>query len=312
MSQRDPKKFDPARAHLLDAPERERYLPTDQLVALLDLQGAETVLDYGAGTGRLTRAVADALTGDGQVIAVDESTEMFERLSAQLADSTRARPLHITDNHVPLPDDGADRVLAVNLLHEVRGESALAEMHRLLAPGGFVLVVDWERGRERDSGPPDQLLYTAAEAADELRAAGLVAEPLDAALPFHFAVKATKPRHQGHLMLFRRSNSLTPSEAAAALTRGELQLVDVREPAELAQARVDGAKHIPLAQLAGRLGELDRERPVAFLCASGNRSAMATRAASKAGLDASNVAGGIKRWASSGLPVNTGARRGAA
>jgi rhodanese-related sulfurtransferase len=51
---------------------------------------------------------------------------------------------------------------------------------------------------------------------------------------------------------------------------------------------------------------------VAFLCASGNRSAMATRTASTAGIDASNVEGGIKRWASSGLPVKTASRRGAA
>jgi len=48
MTARDPKKFDPARAHLLDAPERERYLPTAALVDLLELGGEETVVDYGA------------------------------------------------------------------------------------------------------------------------------------------------------------------------------------------------------------------------------------------------------------------------
>ncbi|HEX7299814.1 MAG TPA: rhodanese-like domain-containing protein [Solirubrobacteraceae bacterium] len=113
-------------------------------------------------------------------------------------------------------------------------------------------------------------------------------------------------------MLFRRSKSLTPSEAAAAHGRGELQLVDVREAAELAQARVDGATHIPLGQLSGRLGELDRDRPVAFLCASGNRSGMATRAANKAGLDASNIEGGIKAWARAGLQLTSATGRGAA
>jgi ubiquinone/menaquinone biosynthesis C-methylase UbiE len=193
MPERDPKKFDPARAHVLDAPERERYLPTDQLVALLELQGDETVVDYGAGTGRVSRAVAAALDDSGQVIPVDESPEMFARLREALADDPRTRPLHITDNHVPLPDGCADRILAANLLHEVRGESALTEMRRLLGgAGAFVLIVDWERGRDRDSGPPDELLYTAAEAGEELRAAGLVPDVLDAGLPFHFAVKATR------------------------------------------------------------------------------------------------------------------------
>jgi hypothetical protein len=37
----------------------------------------------------------------------------------------------IAGNHVPLSDGFAQRILAVNLLHEVRGEPALTEMHRL-------------------------------------------------------------------------------------------------------------------------------------------------------------------------------------
>ncbi len=113
-------------------------------------------------------------------------------------------------------------------------------------------------------------------------------------------------------MLFRRSKSMTPAEAADAMRRGELQLVDVREPAELSQARIEGATLIRLGQLKARLGELDRGRPVAFLCASGNRSGMATRAASQSGLDASNVQGGIKAWAGAGLPVTTATQRGVA
>ena len=106
-------------------------------------------------------------------------------------------------------------------------------------------------------------------------------------------------------MLFSRSKSLTPSDAAAALARGELQLIDVREPSELSEARVKGARHIPLGQLPAKLGELDRDRPVAFLCRSGSRSAIATRSATKAGLDAANVKGGITAWARAGLPTSS-------
>ena len=56
MAERDPKKFDPARASSLDAAEREQYLPGEQLVALLELDGGETVLGYGAGTRVQRRA----------------------------------------------------------------------------------------------------------------------------------------------------------------------------------------------------------------------------------------------------------------
>jgi SAM-dependent methyltransferase len=189
MTRRDPKKFDPARAPVLDSSERERYLPASELVDLLALVGDETVVDYGAGTGRLTLPVAERLTRDGRVVAVEESPEMFERLTAKLAGIANARAELIAANRVPLDAGAAQRVLAVNLFHEVRGERALAEMRRLLAPGGFVLAVDWDRGRDRPAGPPDELLYTAEEVAAELTAAGLATEALDAPLLYHFALK---------------------------------------------------------------------------------------------------------------------------
>jgi rhodanese-related sulfurtransferase len=113
-------------------------------------------------------------------------------------------------------------------------------------------------------------------------------------------------------MLLRRLITVTAAEAAAAMRRGELQLVDVREPAELAEARVDGATHIPLGELQRRLVELDRTGKVAFLCRSGSRSGIATRMAATAGLDAANVRGGVVAWARAGLPLVSGDTRDAA
>lgn len=196
MPDRDPKKFDPARAHLLDAPERDRYLPDDKLVELLALSGDETVVDYGAGTGRVAAAIARALPR-GRVIAVDENEEMLGHLRARLADVPNAEAQGIGENAVDLPDGGADRVLASNLLHEVRGERALAEMRRLVSPDGFVLVVDWERGRERDVGPPEERLYSAEDAAFELAASAFSAESVDAGLPYHFALVARPSKEAG-------------------------------------------------------------------------------------------------------------------
>jgi SulP family sulfate permease len=186
---RDPKKFDPARAHVLDSPNRERYLPTDVIVDLLDLRGDLIVLDYGAGTGRLALAVADALGGQGRIIAVDESDEMMALLRERSA-GTAVEPLLISENRVPLSAGSVDRVLAVNLLHEVRDEGALDEIRRLLAPAGFALVVDWARGRNGNSGPPDELLYTEDEAIAALASAGLEARPAGASLPYHYALRA--------------------------------------------------------------------------------------------------------------------------
>ncbi len=189
VTERDPKKFDPARAHVLDAPEREAYLPTPELIELLELDAVEHVVDYGAGTGTLAVAVAEELGERGRVVAIDESREMFERLSQRVSGVAGVEALLIAENRVPLDDGWAQRIVALNLLHEIRGETALAEMRRLLAPGGYVLVIDWERGRDREFGPPDELLYSREEAEAELRGAGLRADPVNAALPYHFAVK---------------------------------------------------------------------------------------------------------------------------
>ena len=104
-------------------------------------------------------------------------------------------------------------------------------------------------------------------------------------------------------MFFGRNRSITPEHAAARLTRGELVLVDVRQPAELRAGRVRDAVNIPLTRLPGRLEELDSGRPVAFLCHSGLRSSRATRIAIKAGYDAVNVRGGVRAWTAAGLPL---------
>ena len=103
-------------------------------------------------------------------------------------------------------------------------------------------------------------------------------------------------------MFFHQKPSITPEQAAERLAAGELVLVDVREPAEVREARVERATNIPLGELRHRLGELER-RPVAFLCRSGARSATATGAALNAGYDAVNVKGGVIAWSRAGLPL---------
>jgi len=109
-------------------------------------------------------------------------------------------------------------------------------------------------------------------------------------------------------MLFTRkkSNQLSPIQAADGARRQELVLVDVREQDERAQARPADSRHIPLGDLPGRIGELPTDKTVAFICRSGSRSQLATRAAAKRGLEAADVSGGMLAWADAGLPVESG------
>jgi sulfur-carrier protein adenylyltransferase/sulfurtransferase len=76
-------------------------------------------------------------------------------------------------------------------------------------------------------------------------------------------------------------------------------LVDVREPAEHAQSRIEGAVLIPLGTLPGRLSEIPQNRPVVVHCLSGGRSARAAEILRTHGYEAHNLTGGIRAWLSS-------------
>ena len=87
----------------------------------------------------------------------------------------------------------------------------------------------------------------------------------------------------------------------------DLQLVDVREDWEATIARLDGAFHIPLGQLAARLGELDSARPTVVYCHHGIRSLQATLGLRSRGFtDVRSLRGGIDRWS---LEIDSGVPR---
>ena len=92
-------------------------------------------------------------------------------------------------------------------------------------------------------------------------------------------------------------------DEAQKLTEDGAQLVDVRADHEWEAGHIEGAKHLPLPELAERAGELDKDRPVVLYCRGGNRSTMATEALAEAGYDAAKLSEGIVGWSEAGLPL---------
>ena len=90
--------------------------------------------------------------------------------------------------------------------------------------------------------------------------------------------------------------AITAKELQARLQRGEVALVDVREPWEYDLARIPGAVLIPLRELPERLDELPRDRDVVFQCHLGVRSYHAALVADSSGIRALNLTGGIAAW----------------
>lgn len=75
------------------------------------------------------------------------------------------------------------------------------------------------------------------------------------------------------------------------------QIVDVRNPDEVARGMLPGAVNIPLRQLKKRLDELDSTRRVAVVCQGGMRSAKAAKILTKKGFaDVVNLTGGMSAY----------------
>ena len=92
-------------------------------------------------------------------------------------------------------------------------------------------------------------------------------------------------------------------EEARKLVADGAQLVDVRADHEWEAGRIAGATHLPLAELAERASEIDKDRPVVLYCRGGNRSTMAAAALADAGYDAVKMSEGIVGWDGAGLPL---------
>jgi phage shock protein E len=98
--------------------------------------------------------------------------------------------------------------------------------------------------------------------------------------------------------------ALTPQQALQLIERGEVDVVDVREPGEWAQGHVAGARLVPLGRLrASPQGQLPRDG-ILFICAAGVRSQTAAKLAEALGLRRLfNLTGGTRAWTGAGLPL---------
>ena len=104
------------------------------------------------------------------------------------------------------------------------------------------------------------------------------------------------------------ARNLTPKEASELINkRSNLFLLDVRTSAEYQQARLEGARLIPIDQLVKRLAEVPKDRPLLVYCAVGSRSAQVVNYLARKGYpEIYNLTGGIYTWAQKGLPILQG------
>jgi rhodanese-related sulfurtransferase len=102
--------------------------------------------------------------------------------------------------------------------------------------------------------------------------------------------------------------SATGQTTAVSLAGGTRRVLDVRRTREWDDGHLPGARNVPLAQLADRAAELDREAEWAVVCASGYRSSIAASVLERAGFTrVVNVTDGMEAYFRAGLPVESAA-----
>jgi demethylmenaquinone methyltransferase/2-methoxy-6-polyprenyl-1,4-benzoquinol methylase len=133
------------------------------------------IVEVGGGSGRAARTVGAAV--------VDPARGMLERARAKGLETVRGSA---TD--LPHPDDSLDAALIVDAFHHFPDhERCLAEIARALAPGGVLVVREFDRstvrGRWLARGERlvgfDSRFFTAAELQRAIEAAGLDARPVE-------------------------------------------------------------------------------------------------------------------------------------
>ncbi|AIY05814.1 rhodanese-like domain-containing protein [Planococcus sp. PAMC 21323] len=91
--------------------------------------------------------------------------------------------------------------------------------------------------------------------------------------------------------------TITTDELQKRVEAGEVvNIIDVREPDEVATGMIPGAKHIPLGEVEERIGELDTEKEYYMICRSGRRSEMSSGILESNNIAATNVEGGMLAW----------------
>jgi ubiquinone/menaquinone biosynthesis C-methylase UbiE len=119
------------------------FITRDRLLEALAPRPGETVLEVGPGTGYYTLTVARALSPGGMLHVVDLQEEMLQHTTgrAREAGIDNIQPRQADARQLPYDDETFDAAFLVATLGEIPEQDvALRELHRVLRPGGRVVV----------------------------------------------------------------------------------------------------------------------------------------------------------------------------
>src|SRR5256712_4775132 len=199
-------------------------------------------------------------------------------------------------SYSPHAEGGATEKVELHALETLVEEANKRHEHRLpceveLARLGLACHIGWVLVGERDVAPALTLWHGQAlpDAFHRCREVGT------------FTLESLAHRLCVHVASVRQNWPVTPLDVSKR--RSDLHLLDVREQDEWDAGHIEGAQHIPLGELAARLGEVPKAQTVVAVCRSGSRSDRAAKGLRLSGVEAENLDGGVTARSRAGPPL---------
>jgi len=121
-------------------------------VDLAGLQPGESVLDVGCGTGTLALLAKERVGDTGRIYGIDPGPRQIARARSKAARRGANIDLRVgVIEQLPFPDQSFDVVLSTMMMHHLPDDlkrRGLAEIERVLKPGGRVIIVDFKRSKK--------------------------------------------------------------------------------------------------------------------------------------------------------------------
>ena len=117
-----------------------------ELIKQFNLQGSETVLDFGSGVGSLAKRIAPRLKKGGQLVCLDVSSPLLDHTRNQLKKYSNIEFLLGGMKSQSLPDQKFDYITATWVLHHLEKdelEQTIAEFSRTLKNGGRIIIIEF-------------------------------------------------------------------------------------------------------------------------------------------------------------------------
>ena len=128
---------------LVDNPLRHCYM--GPVLDRIGIRPGERVLELGPGPGAFTVGAARRVGAEGRLIAVDIQPQMIDRVEKRVREEGLTNvETHVASAHdLPIADQSVDRAFLITVLPEIPEPGrALAELHRVLQPGGVLSITE--------------------------------------------------------------------------------------------------------------------------------------------------------------------------